>query len=73
MRLYSIAKYSLHSNFQSKTKLERDMVAGHEQLAGGGEDLSLVLPDPVVLELNRMHNLLKGLSLPFSVSILFLN
>lgn len=49
------------------------MVAGHEQLAGGGEDLSLLLPDPVVLELNRMHNLLKGLSLPFSVSILFLN
>ncbi|KAL6197813.1 hypothetical protein ACLB2K_027607 [Fragaria x ananassa] len=39
------------------------MVAGQEQhlqLAGGGtEDQSLVTADPVVLELNRMHNVLK--------------
>ncbi|CAL9014992.1 unnamed protein product [Prunus brigantina] len=37
------------------------MVCHEEQLGVGrigGEDLSLVHPDPVVLELNRMHNLL---------------
>lgn len=45
------------------------MVCHEEQLGVGrigGEDLSLVHPDPVVLELNRMHNLLTGPSLSFS-------
>lgn len=42
-----------------------------EQLGVGGDELSLVHPDPVVLELNRMHNLLKGPSLLLPLSHFF--
>ena len=37
------------------------MVGHHEELFGG-EELSLAHPDPVVLELTRLQNQLKGLS-----------
>lgn len=37
----------------------------------GGDELSLVHPDLVVLELNRMHNLLKGPSLLLALSHFF--
>ncbi|XP_038689557.1 microtubule-associated protein 70-5-like isoform X2 [Tripterygium wilfordii] len=45
---------------RTKRQARKEMV-GHEdqQLGGGGEDLSLVHPDPLVLELNRLQNLLK--------------
>lgn len=41
-------------------------MVGHEQqqqqnaIIIGGEGLSLLQPDPVVLEINRLQNLLKG-------------
>jgi hypothetical protein len=38
-------------------------MASHDQEHVGCEELSLAHPDPVVLELNRLENLLRGLSL----------
>ena len=56
-----------HLHFVSNFKVViREKMVGYgneEQVLGGvgSEDLSLSHPDPVVLELNRLQNLLKGL------------